>query len=133
FLAMLKGLPLAYDKDLQEDKQVLVLGVSQAITNVEVASVLVKNVRYVPERCRAAAAKGGMNATDLADLLVKRGVPFRVAHVRAGEAVRAALERKCELEELPKDEIKRLLPELAGIDLAKELSVDALLARRDVV
>jgi argininosuccinate lyase len=133
FLATLKGLPMAYDRDLQEDKQALILGVTELAGRVEIATILVRGVRYVPERCRAAAQKGGMNATDLADLLVRRGVPFRVAHERAGAAVRAALERGCELEELPADAVAQILPELRGVDLRAELCVDAVLGRRDVV
>ncbi len=133
FLATLKSLPLAYNRDLQEDKQTLLLGIGDMLAKLDVAVTLVKNVRYVPERCRAAAAKGGMNATDLADLLVRKGVAFRVAHERTGAVVRAALEHGCEIEELPKDVLKKLLPELVGLDLARELHVDAVLARRDVV
>jgi argininosuccinate lyase len=133
FLASLKGLPLAYDRDLQEDKTHLAPGVVATIERLAVARILVRNVRYVPERCRAAAARGGMNATDLADLLVRAGVPFRDAHERAGAAVRAALERGVELEELPRDVLLAQAPELARLDLAEELSVERVLARRDVV
>jgi len=133
FLATLKGLPLAYDRDLQEDKQALLLGVPPVIEQVEMAAVLVRNVRYRPERCRAEAERGGMNATDLADLLVRTRVPFRTAHERAGAVVRAALQHGCEIQALPKSLIADLLPELDGLDLARELSVDAVLARRDVL
>ncbi len=74
-----------------------------------------------------------MNATDLADLLVRTRVPFRTAHERAGAVVRAALQHGCEIQALPKSLIADLLPELDGLDLARELSVDAVLARRDVL
>lgn len=133
FLATLKGLPMAYDRDLQEDKQALLLGIPPMVEQVEIATLLVMNVRYRADRCRAAAEKGGMNATDLADLLVKQNVPFRTAHERAGAVVRAALEHGCEIQELPKPLLADLVPELAGLDLARELSVDAVLARRDVI
>jgi len=133
FLTTLKGLPLAYDRDLQEDKQALFQGVAAMIDQVDMALLFARNVRYVPERCRAAAAKGGMNATDLADLLVHAGVAFRTAHERAGAVVRASLEKGCEIEALPKSMLTKLVPELGDLDLAKELSVDAVLARRNVI
>jgi argininosuccinate lyase len=133
FLATLKGLPLAYDRDLQEDKQALLLGVPPVIEQVEIAELLVKNVRYRADRCREAAESGGMNATDLADLLVKTGVAFRTAHERAGSVVRVAIDHGCEIQALPKRVLADLVPELDGLDLARELSVDAVLARRDVV
>lgn len=132
FLATLKGLPMAYDRDLQEDKQALLMGLPPIIEQVEIAALLVRNVRYRADRCRAAAEKGGMNATDLADLLVKTGVAFRTAHERAGTVVRAALESDCEIQDLPKAVLADLVPELDGLDLAHELSVEAVLARRDV-
>ncbi|MCY2961161.1 MAG: argininosuccinate lyase [Planctomycetota bacterium] len=133
FLATLKGLPMAYDRDLQEDKQALLLGVPPIIEQVEIATLLVRNVRYRADRCRAAAEQGGMNATDLADLLVKTGVAFRTAHERAGTVVRAALEHGCEIQALPRGVLADLVPELDGLDLTHELSVEAVLARRDVI
>src|SRR5262249_14033168 len=132
-LATLKGLPLAYDKDLQEDKEALFECVDTAVAGCRGAAVAVKTARFRDERCRGAAARGHLNATDLADLLVAKGVAFRDAHERAGRAVRAAIELDVEIEALPVAERKKLLPELAGVDLARELSVEACLARRDVV
>jgi argininosuccinate lyase len=93
----------------------------------------VRTVKFREERCRGAAGRGFSNATDLADLLVAAGVPFRDAHERAGKAVRAAIELGVELEELPAQEQQRLLPELATVDLARELSVDAVLDRRSAI
>jgi argininosuccinate lyase len=130
-LATLKGLPLAYDKDLQEDKEAIFECVDTARACAEVAAIAVRTAKFREERCRAAAAEGYLNATDLADLLVAAGVPFRDAHERAGRAVRAAIEIGVELEALSANERKKLLPELADVDLARELSVDAVLARRD--
>ncbi|MBL8863171.1 MAG: argininosuccinate lyase [Planctomycetes bacterium] len=130
-LATLKGLPMAYDRDLQEDKQALSLGIHPVIEQVEIAMILVRNVRYREDRCRAAAGKGGMNATDLADLLVQSGVPFRTAHERAGAVVLAALQHGCEIQELSQGLLADLVPELARLDLSEELSVESVLARRD--
>jgi len=132
-LATMKGLPLAYDKDLQEDKEAVFECVDTARACAEVAAIAVATARFREDRCRAAAGGGHMNATDLADLLVRAGVPFRDAHERAGRAVRAAIELEVEVEALPADSRRELLPELAGVDLAKELSVEAVLARRSTI
>ncbi len=132
-LVMLKGLPLAYDKDLQEDKEALFECVDTTRACLEVAAIAVRTARFREERCRDAAAKGYGNATDLADLLVRAGLPFRDAHERAGRAVRAAMELGVELEDLPGGARQELLPELAGVDLVKELSIEAVLARRSTL
>ena len=79
------------------------------------------------------AARDDLDATDLADLLVKRGVPFREAHDRVGAAVNAAIEEGVPLERLSSDARAATMPELDGVDLAGELGTDALLARRDVI
>jgi argininosuccinate lyase len=132
-LVTLKGLPLAYDKDLQEDKEALFDAVDTTHACLAVAAVVAGHARFRAERCRAEAARGYLNATDLADLLVKAGVPFRKAHERAGAAVRSAIELGVELENLPVLVRGELLPELAKLDLARELSVEAVLARRGAV
>jgi argininosuccinate lyase len=129
----LKGLPLAYDKDLQEDKEALFDALDTTAACLQVAALAVRGARWREQRCAQAAASSYQNSTDLADLLVAAGVPFRSAHERAGTAVRRALELGCELEALPATERARLLPELASIDLARELSTAAVLARRAVV
>jgi len=135
-LMTVKGLPLAYDKDLQEDKEALFECVDTTRASLEIAAVVVRNARFDADRCKSEAARGYMNATDVADLLVQSGVPFRVAHERAGATVRAALERGVEIEELPDEERKRLLPELAQLsptEFRQQLSVEAVLARRSVL
>jgi argininosuccinate lyase len=135
-LVTMKGLPLAYDKDLQEDKEALFECVDTTRACLEIAALVVRNARFDADRCRGEAGKGYLNATDLADLLVRSGVPFRVAHERAGATVRAALELGVELEHLPEDARRKLLPELAHLptaDFRRELSVDAVLARRSVL
>lgn len=131
-LFTLKGLPLAYDRDLQEDKRSLFTALDHTLACLEVTALCVRGARFDRDRCRHAAARGYLNATDVADLLVRAGVPFRDAHERAGQAVRCALELGCEIEQLPLEERQALLPELAA-DLSELLSVDAVLARRDVL
>jgi len=127
-ITTVKGLPLAYDKDLQEDKEALFDGLDHTEACVRVMEIVVRSARYDEERCRAAASSGFLNATDLADLLVTAGMPFRDAHEVVGKAVRAALEHECELEDLPSEVLADLMPGMKG--LAKLLSVDAVVARR---
>jgi len=131
-LVTLKGLPLAYDKDLQEDKEALFDGLDTYHSCLRVAVTAVNNATFRTERCRAESSRGYLNATDLADLLVANGVPFRDAHERAGNAVRAALELGVELEALP----SAVLTETCGaidVDLSSELAVDRVLARRSAL
>ena len=130
-LFTLKGLPMAYDRDLQEDKRSLFAALDDTIACLEVMALCVRGATYDVERCEAAAERGHLNATDLADLLVRAGVPFRTAHERAGSAVRRALDHGCEVEHLPAADRAELLPEL-GDDLPALLSVRAVLDRRDV-
>ncbi len=134
-LVLQKGLPLAYDKDLQEDKELCFDALDTVGECLAVAAILVNNIAFDEARCRAEANKGYSNATDLADLLVRGGIPFRDAHERAGLVVRAAIERGIELDDLAAADRARLLPELVHLDDAawrRELSVDAVLARRRV-
>ncbi|MDA0373843.1 MAG: argininosuccinate lyase [Planctomycetota bacterium] len=131
-LMTMKGLPLAYDKDLQEDKEGLFDALDQTTACVRVMTTVVETTEYDVERCRAAAATGYLNATDLADLLVLAGVPFRDAHERVGIAVRTAIEHGCELEDLPTDVLTDLMPEIPAASLRRELSVERVLARRKV-
>ncbi len=128
-LVALKGIPLAYDKDLQEDKEALFAAVDQTNACLQMAALVARNVSYDRARCEAAAGRGHMNATDLADLLVHKGVPFRDAHARAGAVVRAALEHAVEIQDLPGDVLQKLLPEVDA-DLRREISGAAGLARR---
>ena len=130
-LMTLKGLPLAYNKDLQEDKEGLFDALDQTTACVRVMRTVVETIEYDTKRCREAAGQGFLNATDVADLLVRAGVPFRDAHERVGVAVRKAIEHGCELEALPPEVLSELLPEL-GEDPGRQLTVGAVLARRDV-
>jgi argininosuccinate lyase/amino-acid N-acetyltransferase len=132
FLACLKGLPLAYNKDLQEDKEALFEAVDTLSACLAVATLAVKGARVRRRRAADAAASGHLNATDLADYLVERGVPFRDAHERAGRLVRKAIERGQELEELPVSEMKKISKEI-GEDVATWLELDSVLGRRAAV
>ena len=131
-LMTIKGLPLAYNKDLQEDKEALFDAVDTTVACLRIAATAIEDVRFDRQACRAAASSGYLNATDLADLLVRAGIPFRDAHERAGMAVRTAIEAGCELEDLPSDTLKQAFPEL-DVDWRQELAVDAVLARRAAI
>lgn len=128
-----KGLPLAYDKDLQEDKEALFDALDTTRACLQVARLVAEDVEFDRERALAATRVGHLDATDLADLLVARGVPFREAHERVGLAVNAALEEGVELGGLSASARTAAVPELDGVDLAAELTTPAMLARRDVI
>ena len=87
-LTLLKGLPLAYNRDLQEDKAALFDGVDSTRDALRMAARVVKTLRINPQRMRDAAALGFLTATDVADELVRRGVPFAEAHQQVGKLVR---------------------------------------------
>ena len=131
-MVTMKGLPLAYNKDMQEDKEQLFDALDTTASCLQVASTAIAGVEFNPERCRRAAARGFTTATDVADLLVEHGVPFRDAHERTGKAVRHAVAEGVELEELPTQVQGDLFPELAG-SLQRDLDVKRVLARRKVV
>ncbi|MGH9928810.1 MAG: argininosuccinate lyase, partial [Pyrinomonadaceae bacterium] len=105
-LTMLKGLPLAYNKDMQEDKEAVFDAFDTTHACLEVSALVLGSVKLNVERMRAAASKGLMNATELADYLVRKGVPFREAHETVGRIVARALEKRSELDELSLEELR---------------------------
>ena len=106
-LGVLHALPLAYAKDLQEDKEALFDAVDTIETCLEAAERMLAGLRFDRERLAAAAADEMLAATDVADLLVRRGMPFREAHGVVGSLVRAALESGRALSELRPDELTK--------------------------
>jgi argininosuccinate lyase len=106
-LAMVKGLPMAYNKDMQEDKEAVFDTVDTVISCLRVTGIVLDNLTVNEDRTRAAASKGFLNATELADYLVKKGMPFRVAHDLVGKAVLFASENGRELNELSLEEFRR--------------------------
>jgi len=109
FLATLKGLPSTYDKDLQEDKQSVFQATDILLAVLPVMAGALKTITVKPERMRA-AIDSFMMATDLADYLVSKGIPFRETHTIAGKAVRAATEKKIGLDELSLEAYQTLSP-----------------------
>jgi argininosuccinate lyase len=101
-MVTMKGLPLAYSKDMQDDKEPVFEAYDLLMLSLQALAGMVETVEFVPERMRAAAAQGYSTATDLADWLVREvDVPFREAHHITGRAVKAAEERGCDLADLP--------------------------------
>ena len=111
---VLHALPLSYNKDLQEDKEQLFDAIDTLELCLAVAGEMLGSISFDRERLAAAAADEALAATDVADLLVRRGVPFREAHGIVGGLVRAALERGRALSELEDSELERLAPALAA-------------------
>ena len=111
---VLHGLPLTYNKDLQEDKEPLFDTIDTLELCLRVAAGMLDSVTFRRERMTAAAADDLLAATDVADLLVRRGVPFREAHGIVGGVVRGALERGKALAELEEEELRELAPQLDG-------------------
>jgi argininosuccinate lyase len=107
-LAMLKGLPLAYNKDMQEDKEAVFDSFDTTGNCLDVTSLVLRNIKLNEERMRAAASSGHMNATELADYLVRKGMPFREAHETVGRIVMFAIHRGVELQDLSLDELRSI-------------------------
>ena len=108
-LTMMKGLPLAYNKDMQEDKEAVFDAVDTLRLCLTPFIPMLKTMRVLKENMRAAAAKGFINATDCADYLVaSKGLPFRDAYKITGELVALCIERGLTLETLPIDEYKKV-------------------------
>ena len=130
FLHTLKGLPFAYNSDLQEDKEPLFDAVDTAEGSLRAARVLAGGVRWRPERMSEALRGGFLTATELADYLARRGVPFREAHEQVGRAVMEAESRGTELWELPLETIREACP-AAGEDVFEVLSPEAVCRSHD--
>ena len=128
-LAMLKGLPLAYNKDMQEDKEALFDMADTVSSCIKVTATVLRNLRVNEERARDAASKGYMNATELADYLVRKGMPFREAHDTVGRIVLHAIERKVELQELPLDDLRGFAATIDQ-DVFEALSLESTLAKK---
>ena len=111
-LATMKGLPLAYNKDMQEDKEAVFDTVDTVSLSLRVTTIVLDNLSLNEARASAAASTGFLNATEFADYLVKRGVPFRTAHDAVGKAVLLASERGCELADLSLDELRQFSPDI---------------------
>lgn len=128
FLTMLKALPSAYDKDLQEDKPPVFAAVDLLELLLPVVRGVISSLKVNAERCRAALDPAAL-ATDLAEALVERGLPFRQAHELVGQIVRRAEELGISFSSLPPDELAAIHPDLDPA-IIQAISLESSLARR---
>src|SRR6516162_9417273 len=120
FLGVMKGLPTGYNKDLQEDKEAFLKAYENVRLTLSVLRLSVQTVTLKTERLEKAAADSFMGATDLADFLVKQGIPFRQAHEIVARAVRSALDQKKQLTEVDLTQFSALFSELPSDYLSPE-------------
>ncbi len=128
-LTTLKGLPLAYNKDMQEDKEGVFDAVDTAKLCLDVMTPMVATMRALPENMKRAAQKGFINATDLADYLVKKGMPFRAAYKISGQLVSRCIADGTVLEELPLSLYKEY-SELFEEDLYADIELETCVKKR---
>ena len=128
-LTTLKGLPLAYNKDMQEDKEAVFDAVDTVKKCLKVFTPMLATMRVLPDNMRKAAGKGFINATDLADYLVKKGMPFRTAYKKVGEIVAFCIDNGLILETVPMEKYKEFDPTFDE-DLYNEISLDTCVEKR---
>ena len=129
-LTTLKGLPLAYNKDMQEDKEAVFDSLDTVKMCLEVLAPMVATMKVCGENTYRAAQKGFINATDLADYLTKKGMPFRAAYKAVGQIVAQCIEKNCVLDDFPLDEYKKY-SELFEEDLYAEISLETCVNKRN--
>ena len=129
-LTLMKGQPLAYNKDNQEDKEGLFDSADTIRDTLTIFVDMVDGIRVHPEAMRAAALQGFATATDLADYLVKKGLPFRDAHETVALAVRKCEEKGCDLADLSLDELKAFHPSIEE-DIYGVLTLEGSVASRN--
>lgn len=130
-LTMMKGLPLAYNKDMQEDKEAIFDAVDTAKLCISTFIPMLKTMTVNKDNMRKAAAKGFINATDCADYLVKKGLPFRTAYKITGTLVALCIEKGTTLEKLDLSEYKKLCDTFEE-DVYQAINLDTCVMQRDV-
>ncbi|MBR2375232.1 MAG: argininosuccinate lyase [Clostridia bacterium] len=129
-LTMLKGLPLAYNKDMQEDKEATFDALDTVVMCLEVFTPMIATMKVYAENTYKAAQKGFINATDLADYLAKKGMPFRSAYKTVGQIVAECIEKGCVLDDYPLTEYKKH-SELFEQDLYQEIALETCVEKRN--
>jgi argininosuccinate lyase len=129
-LTLMKGQPLAYNKDNQEDKEPLFDTVDTLTQTLRIYADMIAGITVKPEAMRAAALQGYATATDLADYLVKKGLPFRDAHEAVALAVRHAEQKNCDLSDLALEELQQF-SDLVAEDIYAVLTLEGSLAARN--
>ena len=128
-LTAMKGLPLAYNKDMQEDKEQVFDAIDTAKMCLPVFAGMLRTMRVLPENMRAAAGRGFINATDCADYLTKKGMPFRDAYTTVGSLVYYCTTHQKLLEELTMEELKKISP-LFEEDVYEALKLENCMGQR---
>ena len=128
-LVMMKGIPLAYNKDMQEDKEAIFDAVDTVKLCLKTFIPMLDTMTVLKDNMRNAAARGFINATDCADYLVKKGMPFRDAYKITGTLVHTCIEMGCTLETLPIEEYKRLTDTFDN-DVYEAISLDTCVMQR---
>lgn len=128
-LSMLKGLPLAYNKDMQEDKEAIFDAVDNVKLCVKTFIPMISTMKVLKENMRNAAARGFINATDCADYLVKKGMPFRDAYKITGTLVAKCIEKNLTLETLPIEDYKAMT-ELFDNDVYEAINLETCVRER---
>ena len=128
-LTTLKGLPLAYNKDLQEDKEAIFDALETVCMCLDIFAPMIKTMKLIPANMYKAAQEGFINATDLADYLTKKGMPFRSAYKIVGQIVAECIEKKTVLDNLSLDEY-RAHSDIFEEDLYNEISLETCVSKR---
>ena len=128
-LTVLKGIPLAYNKDMQEDKEAIFDATETVKKCLEVFIPMIETMSPIKENMYAACKRGFINATDLADYLTRRGMPFRAAYKTVGALVGRCVKEGITLDEIPLDEYKSV-SELFDEDLYEEISLESCIRKR---
>jgi argininosuccinate lyase len=128
-LTLMKALPLAYNRDMQEDKEPMFNSVTILKSSINIYLRMLPAIKFNEDIMNHAASKGFLSATDMADYLVTKGMPFRQAHSCVGKAVSYALEKNKELEELSLEELKAFSP-LIEKDIFNALSIKNMIDKR---
>ena len=131
-LTVMKGIPLAYNKDMQEDKEALFDGIDTVTLALETFTGMIKTMKVKKDNMRKGAGLGFTNATDLADYLVKKGAAFRDAHGIVGEIVLACIKDNKMIEELTLDELKEFSP-IFEDDVYKAIDLVTCVEERKVI
>lgn len=131
-LSLLKGLPLSYNRDLQEDKASLFSALDITALCLKVFNQMMLTATFCKENMQKACKRGFLNATDLADYLVKKGLPFRTAHGVAATAVNLAIQKHCNIEELSLQELKTC-SSLIQDDVFKAIDIFTCMTKRHTI
>ena len=131
-LTVMKGIPLAYNKDMQEDKEAIFDSVDTVKICIETLIPLLKTMKVIKQNMRNAASKGFINATDCADYLVKKGIPFRKAYKIVGQIVSFCIENNITLEEMSIEDYKNFDMNFDN-DIYDEINLEKCVTNRNVV